>query len=326
MFLSVIMLLLASSNTVVAFHLHPIALPLTSSHQPNTYLSCTNDNNNNNNTPPKPPPYKSRSTANPDPTTPYATNTTSRRLKLDSALTSLGIDTSDLTTNPAYRGTAALRSYTSFLLPKSDGAFAIAESPHRAVVVANNISFLLREHRSHQEEWVRNHDRSLSEANALHPQRQPLIVLLDNIRSAHNVGNILRAAEAARVTNVYLCGITPTPPNPKVLKTALRSAAYVPHQHAGSTMDVVRDLQAQGVTVYGVETTSTSTSLWDVEMTQPLALVFGNEVVGVHADVLEVCDGVVRVPMLGVKNSLNVATCASIVMWEVLRQWDVEGV
>jgi len=91
-------------------------------------------------------------------------------------------------------------------------------------------------------------------------------------------------------------------------------------------MDVVRELQGKGVAVWGVETTSNSQSLWTMEMTQPLALVFGNEVVGVHADVLEECDGLVSVPMLGVKNSLNVATCASIVMWEALRQWEVEGV
>eukprot|EP00555_Chaetoceros_dichaeta_P014163 CAMPEP_0198253172 /NCGR_PEP_ID=MMETSP1447-20131203/3617_1 /TAXON_ID=420782 /ORGANISM="Chaetoceros dichaeta, Strain CCMP1751" /LENGTH=328 /DNA_ID=CAMNT_0043938719 /DNA_START=1 /DNA_END=987 /DNA_ORIENTATION=+ len=328
------MLILASSNSI-AFH-PPVASSRTSSsHQPNRYLSSNNNNdndNNNNNTPNKPPTpnYKSRSTANPEPTTPYATNTNERRSKLESALTSLGINTNQLTTSPEYRGTAALRSYTSFLLPKSQGAFAIAESPQRAVVVANNISFLLREHKSHQQEWLRNHDRSLAEVNDLFKdqphQRTPLILILDNIRSAHNVGNILRAAEAARVTNVFLCGITPTPPNPKVLKTALSSAAYVPHQHVGSTMEVVRELQGKGVAVWGVETTSNSQSLWTMEMTQPLALVFGNEVVGVHADVLEECDGLVSVPMLGVKNSLNVATCASIVMWEALRQWEVEGV
>lgn len=275
-----------------------------------------------------PPPYKTRSTADPEPTTQFSTGSESRRLRLDAALTSLGISPLTLTTSPSYRGTSALRTYTSFLLPKSPGAYAVAESPQRAAVVANNISFYMREHESHRTEWLRNHDKSLAEAEELLSAtsgRKPLTIVLDNVRSAHNVGNILRAAEAARVEEVVLCGITPAPPDPKVLKTALRSAAYVPHSSVGSTMEAVRRLRAEGVTVYGVETTERSVSLWEVEMKAPLALVFGNEVVGVHAEVLKVCDGLVSVPMLGVKNSLNVATCASIVVWEALRRWELEG-
>lgn len=267
--------------------------------------------------------YMSKSTATPEATTAFARGSDIRRERIDEALSSLGIDPYTLTESDEYRGSAALRAYSSFVLPKSEGALAVAESPQRAAVVANNISFYIREQRSHQEEWLRNHDRSLAEAEEVFfgKMRQPLTIILDNVRSAHNVGNILRAAEAARVSEVQLCGITPGPPNPKVLKTAVGSAEYVPYSRSGSTLEAVRNLQRKGVHVLGVETTSKSMPMWKTCMPQPLALVFGNELVGVHADVLEACDGLVCIPTNGIKNSLNVATCASILMWEAMRQW-----
>ena len=267
--------------------------------------------------------YVSKSTATPDATTPYAAGSDLRRERLHVALSEVGVSVEELTTSREFRGSPALRMYSSFVLPKSEGGLAMAESPQRAVVIADSISFMLREHRSHQEEWMCNHDRSLSEAESLGP-RHPLIIILDNVRSAHNVGNILRAAEAGGLEHVYLCGITPAPPNNKVLKTALGSAQYVPHTVARSTLEIVRDIQSQGVSVWGVETTSRSTPLWSAKMNQPVALVFGNELVGVDTEVLKACDGLVSVPTYGVKNSLNIATCASILIWETLRQWDGE--
>lgn len=270
------------------------------------------------------PKYETKSTSRPDEENPFAEGSESRRERLDIALSQFGIDPVTLTGSAEFRGSAALRAYNSFVLPKSAGALAVTESPQRAAVVANNISFLIREHKSHQEEWLRNHDRSIAEADEIlrGAPRQPLTLVLDNVRSAHNVGNILRCAEAAGISKVVLCGITPGPPNPKVLKTAVGSAEYVPHAHSGSTLEAVRELQRQGVKVWGVETTSKSQPMWKTEMPQPLALVFGNEIAGVDADVLKECDGLVCIPTHGVKNSLNVATCASVVMWEALRQWD----
>ena len=186
---------------------------------------------------------------------------------------------------------------------------------------------MIREQKAAQAEWLVNHDRALAEADAASDgaPRTPLYLILDNLRSAPNVGNILRAAEAARVTKVYCCGITPlpSPTEPKVLKTALGAAEYVPHEARKRTVEVVRELQASGVAVYACETTSRSILHTDADLPSPLALIFGNEVIGVDTDVLEACDGVLRVPMLGVKNSLNVATCATVVMWEALRQWKV---
>jgi 23S rRNA (guanosine2251-2'-O)-methyltransferase len=276
--------------------------------------------------------YQSRSTSSPEASTQFHVGADDRRARLHAALQDIGVQPGELVALPEFRGSAALRTYSSFVLPKSEGALAMTEQPQRATVVANNISFLVREHRSHQQEWLRNHDRSLQEAEELFldkKERNPISLVLDDIRSAHNVGNILRLAEAARCEQVVLCGsMTPSPPHPKVLKTALGAAEYVPYQTVGSTLEAVRDLKQQGVRVFGVETTSRSVSLWQVNMfdSSPqgrVAFVFGNELVGVDTTVLEACDGIVSVPTHGVKNSLNVATCASVVTWEALRQWDI---
>eukprot|EP00978_Attheya_sp_CCMP212_P020063 scaffold57045_cov52-Attheya_sp.AAC.1 len=265
------------------------------------------------------PDYVSRSTATPDASALFADGSELRKDRLEKALMGLGVDPVTLTESDEFRGSAALRAYSSFVIPKSQGALAIAESPQRASVIANNIAFYVREQKSHEEDWLRNHDRSLQEVLGA---RQPLTLVLDNVRSAHNVGNILRAAEAARIAEVILCGITPGPPNPKVLKTALGAAEYVPYAHFGSTLEAVQNLKSHGYTVLGVETTSKSKPMWKIDMPQPLALVFGNEIVGVHADVLAACDDLVCIPTHGIKNSLNVATCASILLWEALRKWD----
>lgn len=268
--------------------------------------------------------YATRSTHSPDEggSHPFAEGSGGRRARLDSALGELGLDPAGLAADPELRGSAALRMYSSFVLPKSAGALATAELPQRAAVVANAMAFQLRELRSHREGWLRNHDRSLAEAGESLGERFPLTLVLDNCRSAHNVGNILRLAEAARVADVVLCGMTPAPPHPKVLKTAVGAAEYVPFSRSGSTLEVVRELKARGVAVWGVETTSRSRTVWKVDAPAPLALVFGNELVGVDAQVLEECDELVCLPTHGVKNSLNIATATSAVVWEVLRQWD----
>ena len=111
-----------------------------------------------------------------------------------------------------YRGSAALRTYNSFIYPKSKAALHNAEKPGRLATIANSISFLVREQRAEHAEWLRNRDRAREEADAL-GVRHPLHLVLDNVRSAHNVGNILRLAEAALVTCVHTVGITPTPPH-----------------------------------------------------------------------------------------------------------------
>ena len=283
--------------------------------------------------PPPPPPYArttpprccapsppSRSTARIGEEEAFAAGRDERRARLHAELGRLGLDVDALLDDPSFRGSAALRTYTSFVLPKSAGALANVEKPQRAATIASSIGFLVREHRAAQAEWLRNHDRALSESEALAPPH-PLTLVLDNVRSAANVGNMFRAAEAARIERVICCGITPTPPDEKLLKTAMGSAAHVPHSHEPTTLAVVRRLQAEGVAVWAAETTARSVAYHDAALPQPLALVMGNELIGVDTEVVDACDGVVAVPTYGLKNSLNVATASTVLMWEALRQW-----
>lgn len=270
----------------------------------------------------------SRSTANPDEGdgNAFADGRNRRREKLRAELSKLGIDPDELEAHPERFGTAALRTYNSFLVPKSKGALAVAESPTRPRVVANNISFLAREHKADQEKWLRNVDQN----DAKLDEKHPITIVLDNVRSASNVGNILRIAEAAQVSSVRLCGMTPRPPHPKVLKTAMKSAEYVSLGDEGAdssgTLQTVLDLKASGHKIFGVETTENATVFWDTDIieggenAEPVAYVFGNELIGVDVQVLRVCDGLICLPTYGVKNSLNVATCVGIVVWEALRK------
>ena len=265
-------------------------------------------------------PYESRSTARVEEAR-FAAGRDARRGRLHAELAAIGVDVESMLGDPSLRGSAALRIYSSFVLPKSVGALATAEQPQRAASIASSIGFMLRERRAARASWLRNHDRARGEAAALAPAT-PLTLVLDNLRSAENVGNIFRAAEAARAAHVYCCGTTPTPPQPRVLKTAVGAAAYVAHSHAASTLAAVRALRADGVHVWAVETTDDAVGLFGAEkLPSPLALVLGNELVGVDVEVVGACERTVAVPMLGVKNSLNVATCASILIWEALRQW-----
>lgn len=268
----------------------------------------------------------SRSTSNPD----YAADSAlvegrnERRIKLHEELDKLGIDPNEMEHHPEKFGTAAMRTYNSFLLPKSKGALAVAESPTRARVVANNISFLVREFKADQEEWLRNVDRNRKNSVSKTEERakHPVVIVLDNVRSAHNVGNILRLAEAAQVESVRLCGMTPRPPHPKIMKTAMGAAEYVDLGNADtSTLQTVLDLKAKGYDVYGVETTETAITLWGAPISSnPVAFVFGNELIGVDVEVLEECKNVISLPTYGNKNSLNIATCVGIVAWDYLRR------
>lgn len=169
----------------------------------------------------------SRSTSNPDEgldRNSLAEGRGRRRAKLHAELAKIGIDPNEMEAYPELFGTAAVRTYNSFLLPKSSGALAVTESPTRPRVVANNIAFLIREFKADQERWLRNVDRNRSvrgdDTNqnpaVPSPKEHPITIVLDNIRSAHNVGNIIRLAEAAQVETVRLCGMTPRPPHPKV--------------------------------------------------------------------------------------------------------------
>ncbi len=151
--------------------------------------------------------------------------------------------------------------------------------------------------------------------------RRPLYVVLDNIRSAYNVGSIFRTCDAAAAQMIYCCGITAHPPHHKLKKTSLGADFFVPWRHTDSALDAVRELQQQGVDVLALEVTERSENLFDVPVTAPAALVLGNEVEGVDPRVLDAADRVVAIPMAGFKNSLNVAVAAGIAVFEIVRRF-----
>jgi len=152
----------------------------------------------------------------------------------------------------------------------------------------------------------------------------PVTLVLDNLRSAFNVGSIFRTADTARLQRIITCGYTAHPPHPRLDKTALGTVDYVDCVHAQSTREAVTDLQSQGVFVWALETTSESRCYTQVSYPRPVALVLGNEALGVERDVLDQCDALLEVPVFGYKNSLNVACTAAVVVYEILRQWGYE--
>jgi 23S rRNA (guanosine2251-2'-O)-methyltransferase len=167
-------------------------------------------------------------------------------------------------------------------------------------------------------QWeVRRFDRTAAPSPAL---RGRVRVVLDNIRSAYNVGSILRTSEAAGVEHLHLCGISATPDNPKVVKTALGAERMVAWSHHIATADVLEELRAQGWTLIAVELTDRGALHCAYSYPEKCALVFGHEVAGVPPALLARCDAVVEIPMLGRKNSLNVATSVGIVLFEIVRR------
>ena len=142
-------------------------------------------------------------------------------------------------------------------------------------------------------------------------------VVLDNIRSAHNVGSVLRTADAFRADKVYLCGITPIPPMPEIHKVALGAEFSVDWEHCSRTLDAVEKLHADGWTVLCVEQAVGSVSLesFDPDPARKYALVFGSEVGGVDQAVVEASDGVLEIPQFGTKHSLNISVSAGVVLW-----------
>ncbi|MBI3471499.1 MAG: RNA methyltransferase [Candidatus Solibacter usitatus] len=149
----------------------------------------------------------------------------------------------------------------------------------------------------------------------------PAVVLLDNVRSMYNVGAFFRAADGAGVEKLYLCGITARPPKKAIAKTALGAEQTVPWEHHGEAAAVVDGLHARGYEVAAVETTVHAVDLFDWRPCFPVCLVFGHEVEGIRPEIGTRCDTHIRIPMLGMKHSLNVATAGGILMYELLRKY-----
>src|SRR5687767_9191456 len=149
----------------------------------------------------------------------------------------------------------------------------------------------------------------------------PVAVLLDNVRSMYNVGAFFRTADAAGAQKLYLCGITGRPPKRAIAKTALGAEEAVPWEHAWEPVSAVRALRANGYEIAAIETTVHAVDIFDWVPRFPVCVIFGHEVDGIRPEVSALCDTHVRIPMLGVKHSLNVATAGGVVMYELLRKY-----
>jgi tRNA G18 (ribose-2'-O)-methylase SpoU len=149
----------------------------------------------------------------------------------------------------------------------------------------------------------------------------PVTVLLDNVRSAFNVGSFFRTADAAGIERLLLCGITSSPPHKGVLKTALGAEDTVPWEQCQSSIDTALKLRNLGYEIAVIETGVHSVDLFEWRPRFPACVIFGNELEGVTPDLLAICDTFVRIPMLGLKHSLNVATAGGVVLYELLRKY-----
>jgi 23S rRNA (guanosine2251-2'-O)-methyltransferase len=249
-------------------------------------------------------------------------------------------------------GTSALKTYRTYVYPKKQQKDPSHYPPVvSAVRTARQIEFLIKRHRSHQLEWVRHHDTEIDAASSITSERAaapnferkrtfPIVLLLDNLRSANNVGSIFRTADACGCAEVITTGITPHPYGSgwqKISKTSLGADTLVPTRHFNTTLQALQSLRTaadKSVFIVGLETTFRSVEFTQIEYPKYLSkengptngvlvVVLGNEVTGIDTEVMPLFDGLIQIPMFGRKNSLNVAACAPVVLYEILRQWGV---
>lgn len=153
-------------------------------------------------------------------------------------------------------------------------------------------------------------------------EKTPLILVLDDIRSLHNIGSVFRTADAFLIEKIYLCGITAVPPNKEIHKTALGATETVAWEYQKNVLDVIASLQSQNIEVWAVEQVEGAVYLNDFEPQQntKYALVFGNEVKGVAQEAVQQCTGAIEIPQLGTKHSLNISISAGVVVWDIFQK------
>ena len=153
-------------------------------------------------------------------------------------------------------------------------------------------------------------------------EKTPLILVLDDIRSLHNIGSVFRTADAFLIEKIYLCGITATPPNKEIHKTALGATETVTWEHNESVLEVIEKLKKEDITTLAIEQVESAVFLQDfkVEKDKKYALVCGNEGYGVSQDAVALCEGCIEIPQLGTKHSLNISVSAGIVVWDLFQK------
>jgi tRNA G18 (ribose-2'-O)-methylase SpoU len=154
--------------------------------------------------------------------------------------------------------------------------------------------------------------------------KTPIIIILDDIRSLHNIGSVFRTADAFLIEKIYLCGITATPPNKEIHKTALGATETVTWEHHENVLEVIENLKREDMSVFAIEQVEKSIFLnnFKVETNKKYALVFGNEVFGVNQEAIKLCDGTIEIPQLGTKHSLNISVSTGIVIWDLFVKLD----
>ncbi len=150
-------------------------------------------------------------------------------------------------------------------------------------------------------------------------EKSPIILILDNIRSLNNIGSVFRTADAFLIERIYLCGITATPPHKDIRKTALGATESVDWEYRKNTLELIKDLQNEGVKTIAVEQAENATMLnkFVINAGETMAFVLGNEVKGVDQEAVSACDEVLEIPQFGTKHSLNISVSAGVVVWDV---------
>lgn len=152
-------------------------------------------------------------------------------------------------------------------------------------------------------------------------EKTPITIVLDNVRSALNVGSVFRTSDAFLIENIILCGITATPPNKEIRKAALGSTDSVNWKYIKNTTDAVKQLIKEGYYVVGIEQADKSTKLNEFELPKkPIAIILGNEVNGVDQQAIDLCNEVIEIPQFGTKHSLNIAVTSGIVIWDLWKK------
>ncbi|MFT3750135.1 MAG: RNA methyltransferase [Agriterribacter sp.] len=159
--------------------------------------------------------------------------------------------------------------------------------------------------------------------------KTPVIAVLDNVRSMHNVGSVFRTADAFIIEDVYLCGYTPKPPHRDIQKTALGATETVHWKYYNTTTEAVQELKTNSYHIWAVEQVEGSIPLDKISTLYlpgqgKVAVIFGNEVSGVDAEVLKLCDGCIEIPQMGMKHSLNISVAAGIVLWELAKEYNLK--
>jgi len=152
-------------------------------------------------------------------------------------------------------------------------------------------------------------------------EKFPVIIVLENIRSMHNVGSVFRTADAFLIEGIYICGYTARPPRKEIDKTALGATETVNWKYFSCANDAVKELRENDYNIFAIEQVDKSISLEKFEKLNPnkVALIFGNEVSGVESETISLSDGCIEIPQFGMKHSLNISVAAGIVLWEIVR-------